>query len=373
MRVALVYDRINKWGGAERVLLTLHELFPEAPLYTIVYDKQKAAWADVFDIKTSFLQHVPFAKGNHEYFGWITPLAAESMIFDEFDVVISVSSADVKAVITKPHTLHINYCLTPTRYLWSHYDEYFKNPLLKFFAYPLTSHLKRWDRVVAHRPDHMIAISTQIQKRIHRFYSKKADLIYPPLSSSFERLSGDKTGQANSTERYFLVVSRLVSYKRVDLAIDACQRLGMRLVVVGKGRQENNLKERAKDANVLFLSEVSDEELRILYKNAEALIVPQEEDFGLVMVEAHYYGTPVIAYNKGGAMDIVQPGKTGELFDDQTPASICNVLTDFDRSQYAKQNFDKSVSRFTSTQFKKAFMSYVNAAYNKHLANYKRK
>src|SRR3990167_9737624 len=166
MKVALVYDRVNKWGGAERVLLALHKIFPDAPLYTSVYDKDKAPWAKVFSVKTSFLQNFPFASGNHEYYAPLMPLAFESFTFDEYDLVISVTSEAAKGIITKPGTLHICYCLTPTRYLWSHFNLYFENPILKFISSPVASYLKTWDRIAAQRPDVMIAISDTVRKRI---------------------------------------------------------------------------------------------------------------------------------------------------------------------------------------------------------------
>src|SRR3990167_8750422 len=153
MKVALVYDRVNKWGGAERVLLALHKIFPDAPLYTSVYDERKAAWEKVFRVKTSFLQNFPFASENHEYYALLMPLAFESFSFDEYDLVISVTSEAAKGIITKPGTRHICYCLTPTRYLWSGYDEYFKNSFFRFISKPIILYLRLWDKKAAKRPD----------------------------------------------------------------------------------------------------------------------------------------------------------------------------------------------------------------------------
>src|SRR3990172_1252396 len=163
-KVAIVYDRVNKWGGAERVLLTLHEMFPDAPLYTSVYDEKNASWAKVFsNIYTSFLQKIPFAKGNHEFLAPLMPLAFESFNFNDYDLVISVTSEAAKGIITKSGTTHICYCLTPTRYLWSGYEEYFKNPILKFISKPFVSYLRMWDKIAANRPDKIIAISTEVK------------------------------------------------------------------------------------------------------------------------------------------------------------------------------------------------------------------
>jgi len=185
MKVALVYDRLNKWGGAERVLLTLHKMFPEAPLYTSVYDKKKTPWALRFNsgqakIKTSFLQRFPFAT-HHELFAILMPIAFESFTFDEFDLVISVTSEAAKGIITKPHTKHICYCLTPTRYLWSGYEDYFKNDLLRFFSRPAVVYLRFWDKIAAQRPDKFIAISKEVQGRIKKYYGRESEVVYPPL------------------------------------------------------------------------------------------------------------------------------------------------------------------------------------------------
>jgi len=168
MKVALVYDRVNKWGGAERVLLALHEIWPDAPLYTAVYDPKRAPWAKVFDVRPSFLQHFPFAKSHHELYPWLTQMAFESFSFDEYDVVISVTSAEAKAIITKPRTLHVCYCLTPTRYLWSGYETYQETTrgLVKQLHRWMVPHLRKWDMVASSRPDYYIAISKRVKERI---------------------------------------------------------------------------------------------------------------------------------------------------------------------------------------------------------------
>ena len=182
MKVALVYDRLNKWGGAERVLLALHKLFPQAPLYTSVYDSQKASWAKVFDVRTSFLQNFPFAM-YHELYAPLMPLVFESFNFDEFDLVISVTSEAAKGIITKPKTKHICYNLTPTRYLWSGYSEYFKNPIFRFLSLPVIVYLKFWDKIAAQRPDKYIAISKEVQSRISKYYGRESVVVYPPVES----------------------------------------------------------------------------------------------------------------------------------------------------------------------------------------------
>src|SRR5258706_1324843 len=180
MRVALVYDRVNKWGGAERILLALHRIFPNAPLYTSVYDRKRAPWAQVFRVKTSFLQEIPFIKSHHELFPFLMPIAFESFSFDEYDFVISVTSESAKGIITRPSTAHICICLTPTRDLWSGYEEYFKNFFLLIFTKPILINLKSWDKTASEREDELIAISKEVKRRIKKYYKKKSKILYPP-------------------------------------------------------------------------------------------------------------------------------------------------------------------------------------------------
>lgn len=266
MKVALVYDRINKWGGAERVLLALKELFPDATLFTSVYNKDSASWADVFDIKTSFLQHIPFAKTHHEAFASLMPLAFESFSFDAYDLVISLTSEAAKGIITKPSTKHICLCLTPTRYLWSGRDEYFENKFLKFVATPVLWYLRQWDMIAASRPDMFLAISKEVQQRIKRYYHKDADVVYPPLL-----LKSTNTPPAGSG--YFLVVSRLIPIKKIDIAIKACNKLQVPLKIIGVGSQEVNLKSIA-GPTISFLGSLTDSQVVGYYKGCTALLFP---------------------------------------------------------------------------------------------------
>lgn len=377
MKVAIVYDRVNKWGGAERVLLSLHNIFPDAVLYTSVYDEDKAKWAKKFKIKTSFLQSVPFARRNHEFFAPLMSLVFESFDFGEFDLVISVTSEAAKGIITKPNTKHLCICLTPTRYLWSGYEHYFSNPLLKFFSKPIVSYLRKWDIMAAQRPDLMIAISETVQSRIKEYYNRDSRVIYPPSrllddSSLFiERKKSTKnvpnyklrTTNHQPESNYYLVVSRLsklTAYKRVDLAIKAANKLKVPLKVVGSGRDFEYYKRMAGDT-VELVGEVSDQELSEYYKNCKALIFPGEEDFGLVMVEAQSYGKPVIAYRAGGATEIVVEGRTGELFNDQTVESVIDVLKSFDISSYNKTECISNAKRFSVDVFEKEIKKLVNS------------
>ncbi len=360
-KVALVYDRVNKWGGAERVLLTLHEMFPDAPLYTSVYDEAKAPWAKIFPkVYTSFLQGIPFAKGNHELLGWLMSLAFESFStgggarFDKYDLVISVTSEAAKGIITKPGTYHICYCLTPTRYLWSHYDLYFKNKLLRFISQPFINYLRKWDKMAAQRPDEIIAISTEVKNRIKKYYGRDSEIIFPPVKTPEVAIVNHSRGG------HYLVVSRLVPYKKVDLAVKAFNKLKLPLVIIGTGNQIDNLKLIANN-NIKFAGQVSEEELIRYYKGARALIMPQEEDFGIAAVEAQFFGVPVIAYKKGGSLDTVAEGKTGTFFLRQEVDSLASVVAQFnERPVFNRPSLVENARRFSKDNFKKAIMGFLN-------------
>lgn len=356
-KIAIVYDRVNKWGGAERVLLILHSMFPEAPLYTSVYDPKKAPWAKVFPkIYTSFLQKIPFAKFWHEGLGWLMPLAFESFDFSGYDLVISVTSEAAKGIITRPHTSHACYMLTPTRYLWSHYDIYFKNPVLKLFSKPIVSYLKKWDKIAAQRPDSLIAISTEVQGRIKKYYGRGSEIIYPSIVSGIKY-------QVSRKKNYFLVVSRLVGYKKVDLVVSAFNKLNKKLIIVGTGNQYKRLKKMASD-NIIFAGKVSEKKLQEYYKSAKALIMAQEEDFGLVSVEAQSYGVPVIAYKKGGAQDTVIDGKTGVLFRKQNAKGLYDAIAKFDKISFNHKYIIENAKRFQKGKFERQLQRSLVRSYS---------
>lgn len=354
MKVALVYDRVNKWGGAERVLLALKEIFPDAHLYTSVYDPKNAPWAKSFKIKTSFLQRFSFTRNRHELLATLMPLVFESFNFDDYDVVISITSESAKGIFTKPHTRHICICLTPTRYLWSGYDEYFKNKLLRFFTKPLVLYLRHWDKKASRRPDEIIAISSNVRDRIKKYYGLDSKIIYPPLTIG----SSGKKKSGNKDKGYFLVVSRLVPYKRVDLAVRAATKLGFPLKVIGVGSELEMLQGIA-GPTVEFLGKVNDFKLVEYYQNAKALIFPGIEDFGLVMVEAQSLGKPVIAFGQGGAKEIVISGKTGELFKEQNPESLMEVLKNFNSARYNSKDCIDNTERFSYMRFEEEMLKVL--------------
>jgi glycosyltransferase involved in cell wall biosynthesis len=364
MKVALVYDRINKWGGAERVLLALHKLFPKAPIFTSVYAPNKAPWASDMEIKPSFLQKYPHAISHHELYPFLMPIAFERFSFTGYDLVISLTSEAAKGIITKPGTKHICYCLTPTRYLWSGYKEYFKDPAFKMLTLPLVSYLRKWDKVAAKRPDRLIAISKEVQGRIKKYYDIDAMVIYPPVST----VSNQELGIKNQGKRskmgkgYFLIVSRLskfTRYKRIDLAIQACNELKLPLKIVGEGNWKKELQQMA-GPTIEFVGSVDDTKLNDYYRNCKALLFPAREDFGLSVVEAQSFGKPVIAFRGGGALETITEGKTGLFFDNQTKESLMRALQVFEKMSFDEAICRKNAEKFSYAHFDSSFLKLVN-------------
>ncbi|MFI5265491.1 MAG: glycosyltransferase family 4 protein, partial [Candidatus Levyibacteriota bacterium] len=262
-KIALVYDRINKWGGAERILLLLHEMFPDAPIFTSVYDPFAAPWAKDLDIRASFLERIPYARRHHEFFALLMPMAFESFDFNEYDTVISLTSEAAKGIITKPETLHVCLNLTPTRYLWSEYKTYFPDKLARFLLSPLIFYLQSWDNVAASRPDVYVSISETVKARIKKYYSRDSEVIYPPL---FLKKTVNREPPTENPN-YFLVVSRLsrfTPHKRVELAIQAANRLKLPLKVVGDGDITYFRKMSGKTVEIV--GKVTDSELATYYK-----------------------------------------------------------------------------------------------------------
>ncbi|MCH7641254.1 glycosyltransferase [Patescibacteria group bacterium] len=373
MKTALVYDRVNKWGGAERVLLALNELFPDAPLYTAVYNPKTAPWAKKFpEVIPTFLNKVPYFRDKHELLGTLTPIAFETLDLSGFDLVLSVTSEAAKGVIVRPPTVHICYCLTPTRYLWSYHNFYFKNPptmlgKIPFFYHvskPFVWYARYWDKIAAQRPDVYVAISTAVRKRIKKYYGRDSEVIYPPADIKKFKVSNVSK---LLKEDYFLYVSRLIPYKMADLAIEAFNELGFPLVIVGKGSEEIKFKSLAK-GNIKFVSELTDRQLASYYQKARAFIFPQEEDFGIVAVEAQAAGTPIIAYKAGGALDtVIDPVKakltgqaaTGVFFDNQDKDSLIGAVKRFNRLKFNSEELVKNAEKFSKEIFKNEIIRLV--------------
>ena len=351
-KVALIYDRVNKWGGAERTLQVFFEMFPNATLYTSLYDKKVAIWARRFvKVTPSRLNSFPALRNKHQYLGVLMPLVFESHALDRYDLVISVTSESAKGVITSPDTLHICYCLTPTRYLWSHYDTYFSSKILKSISNPAVKYLKRWEAVASQRPDEIVAISSAVQKRILDYYGRQSRVIHPPLSL-------EKVANKRTKDSFYLLVGRLVGYKKAEIVVKAFNILNEPLVVVGKGSEESSLK-RIASGNITFKKDLSDTQLSELYLSAKALIFPQEEDFGLVAIESISHGTPVIAYGRGGILDIITDKRSGILFDDQSVEGVVSAVKHFQRLAFDSTIVSQDAKKFSKNRFKEKFFKLI--------------
>jgi glycosyltransferase involved in cell wall biosynthesis len=356
MKIALVHDFLMQDGGAERVLSVLAEIWPDAPIFTVVADKRWQKEFGSHKINTSFLEKLPFGRRFYQAYLPFIPLAVKKFNLADFDVILSSSSAFAKGIKTPKNSLHICYCHTPTRYLWNDtcsyleelpYSEFVKKMILEIF--PL---LRKWDIRAANSPQFLIANSKTVERRIGRYYGRTSDIIYPPV----------ETGKFHTAEKignYFLIGGRLVSYKRFDLAIEAFNRLGMPLKIFGAGREYKKLKSIAKK-NIEFLGAVSENEKAKLLGEALAFIYPQEEDFGLTAVEAMASGRPVIAYAKGGALETVIPGLTGELFSDQTWEALAFTIFKFKPENYNPEAIRNFALQFDKEVFKERISQYVN-------------
>lgn len=358
-RIAIVYDRINKFGGAEQVLLALRQAFPHSDLFTSVFDPIGASWVGEWKVHTSFLQHVPFAKRNHEKLALFMPIAFETVDLSRFDIIITVTSEFAKGVLTRPGQLHICYCLTPTRYLWSHTKEY-EGVHFSWLKRLFFTKLREWDYIAGQRPDVMVPISKHVKNRIEKYYRRNvAEVMYPPVQLVDVIKSAERT--------HFLVVSRLVPYKKIELAIQASLQIRTPLVVVGTGSDEPRLKEEAGGSSLItFAGFVSDDTLDELYSTAIALICPQEEDFGIVCLEAQMHGVPVVTYVHSGAVETIIPGKTGLTFDHQTADSLAMALEDVKKREWNPELLKKHARQFEETAFILKMRTYVQQAWEKH-------
>lgn len=358
-KVAIVHDWLTNQGGGERVVWALHQAYPEAPIYTSVFDPEALPQFKGLDVRTSFLQNWPLAKTKHQLFPTLRTMAFESFDLSDYDVVISSSSAEAKGVITKPGTLHVCYCHTPTRYYWSDYAQYRRNtgfgilsPLVRLAMPLVVRRMRMWDFAAAQRVDKFIANSEYVKARIEKYYRQPAEVVNPPIDTSrFSVYEGKRDG--------FVVVSRLIPYKRVDLAVQACTQLGLKLTVIGDGSELDKLKDIA-GSTVHFAGRLTDEEVAEALGRAQAFLFTAEEDFGLTPLEAMACGTPVIAYGKGGATETVVAGKTGEFFAEQTVQSLVAVLRDFDASKYRSAEIRQHAEGFDQAVFIKKIHKFID-------------
>lgn len=365
MKIALVHDYLKEYGGAERVLEALHEMFPQAPVYTAYYNpKGLGPHADRikhWDIRTSWLQSFPFADILLSPFRIFAPLIFESFDFKGYDLVISSCSIYFsKAIITGPDTLHLSYIHTPPRYLYGYTTSfnYKKNPVTKVLGEIANFFLRIYDFETSQRPDVLIANSDNVASRIKKFYRRDSVVIYPPVDVA--EISKGISNKPQSRD-YFLSLSRLVRGKGVDLVIKACNQARVKLKVVGAGPELENLKSIAGET-IEFVGEVSDQERVKIYQGAKALIVASEdEDFGITAVEAQASGTPVIAARSGGYLETVQDGKTGVFFDPDNLDSLVAAIEDFDLTKFSSKDCQKNADKFSTDKFKEKMLELIKS------------
>lgn len=375
MKVALVHDDFMQWGGAERVVEALMELFPDAPVYTLSYDTDVLPKTfPVERLRTSFLQFSTFKKLINVLF-FLHPLVFERFRLNGFDVVISSSTRFAKSIITQPQTVHIAYINTPPRFLWPVTDgfgpaEYTEDsirksfillrPFMKLFLHPLLTVLRMHDFAAAQRIDYLVGNSKNVAKRIRKIYRRDAAVIYP--FADLQRFL-DQPLVSDEQGRYFLIVSRLAAHKRVDIAVRACTNLGLPLKIIGAGPQRPYLESIAGES-IEFLGFVPDEVVVEYMKNARAFIYPQEEDFGITAIEAQALGKPVIAYNEGGAQETVEQDKTGVFFAFQTEAALAEAFQRFETMTFDAAYIREHAKRFSRERFLQDIQNVVSKAYS---------
>jgi len=367
-KIAIVYDWIDKWGGVERLLLHLHDLFPQAPFFTSAVSLQNAQWARSLSITPSFLQSLPLGMRTQRFLlAPLFPLAFESFQFGDYDLVISVTSAFAKGIITQPGTTHICYLLTPPRYLWSHTNDYLSG-VKGFLGNPFFRHLKNWDRVAAARPDGYISISNTTSQRAGEYYAVDSSVVYPPFDTHYwdsQKKVMNKPHERVIPQEYYLWVGRMENYKRPDVIVEAARKKQeSTFVFVGTGSLYKSLMDSA-PKNCIFMGTIPDNELAYLYTHAKALIMPQNEDFGYVSLEAQYHGCPVIAYQAGGACETVLDGITGIFMSEQSASSLLSELARFEQISYnlihSTALMQKKIEeRFGIERFDKQFIYQLN-------------
>lgn len=373
-KIALIHDFLVCSGGAEKVLEVLSGMFPDAPIYTLLYDKDAmhGQFADR-DIRPSFLQKFPrFLRKRYRLLLPLFPVAIEAFDLRDFDIVISSSGAWSKGIVTRLNTKHIAYIHSPMRYVWDYNERYLQEQGSGRFHFGkrlLLSYLRVWDREAADRPDMLLANSRYTKSRIAKYYRRESEIVYPP--ADIATVSEDATEHSPqsvqydrffgyASKEYFLVVSRLTENKKVHLVIEAFNKLSLPLIIVGEGNQMETLKTLAKP-NCILVGWQSEERKKQLYKNARALIFPSEDDFGLVMVEAMSFGVPVIAYVEGGAKEIITEGVTGEFFTSQQPEIIADGVRRFleHKGEYDTNQMQKTLEQFSRNAFETSVRAHI--------------
>jgi len=372
MKIAIVHDYLERWGGAEQVLKALLEIFPEANVFTLIYDKEKIKdFINVKNVNTSFANRMPkFIKKRKRYLLPLMPVFVENFNLRDYDVVISSSSAFAKGIIVRPKTLHICYCHSPMRFVWDWRLEYRKEQkkgrIINAVIGMMANYLRLWDFSSAQRVDYFIANSQNVANRIEKYYRKESKVIYP-FAKKLRDLPPSERGIEGVLKPYFLIISQLAPYKRIDLAVEAFNKLDLPLVVAGEGKEKKHLQKIAK-SNIKFLGFVPEKQKWQLLENCEALIFPGEEDFGITMVEAMEAGKPILAFKKGGALEIIKEGETGEFF--EYPCVEC-LTEGVKRLREKMKYFDqekirKEAQKFSKEKFKENFEKYFKEVLKIH-------
>jgi glycosyltransferase involved in cell wall biosynthesis len=365
-RVALAHDYLNQNGGAERVVEQLHTLFPDAPVYASIYDRERMPDAyREWEIHSSFMQHLPGVMRHHQPYLPLYPLAMASFNLREYPLIVSSSSAFGKGVRVPTGALHVCYCHAPMRFAWN-YEAYASREgfgrAVDLGIRPLLAALRRWDRATSDRVDHFIANSRTVAVRIARIYGRDATVIYPPVET--ERYA-PPAGTPEEPEPFFFLVSRLVPYKRIDLAIQAANALGARLEIASTGRDRARLEAMA-GPTVRFLGWVSDEEKREKYARCTATLFPAEDDFGIAQLEAMAAGRPVVAYGRGGSAESVRDGVTGILFGAQTVEAMMDAMRRVQTQSWDRATIIAHARRFDAAVFRARMADFLVDAWRRH-------
>ena len=369
LKVVLVHDFLNQYGGAERVLEVMREIFPEAPIYTLLYDKEKMRGKfKGVDIRPSFLQKFPkFLRKRHKWLLPLMPTAPETFNLREYDLVVSSSSAFAKGIIVKPKTIHICYCHSPMRYSWDwnekYLDEQGLGPKRRILARLLLNYIRMWDRVAADRVDFFIANSHATQAKIKKYYGRESAVIYPPVEiDSFEVSPQVYRGETSNSYGYFLIVSRLSPYKKIEMAVEAMNKLNLPLVVIGEGSPKyvKYLKSIA-GPKTKFLGWMPDEKIKKYYSECRAFLFPGEDDFGIAPVEAMSFGKPVIALRRGGATETIIEGETGEFFNELTIEVLADAVRRFQENEktYDPEKIWERAKEFSKEKFRENFLREI--------------
>ncbi|MFA5157830.1 MAG: glycosyltransferase [Patescibacteria group bacterium] len=357
MNIALVHDWLTEYAGADKVLFELKQIYPEADIYTSIYDADKVPQFKKYKVYTTYLQKFPLAKKLRSIMVPLMPLAFEQLDLSKYDLVISNSTSAAKGIITRPNTCHISYCHTPTRYLWM--PEMDSRASTSWLRRRVNKTLKVWDIAAVARVDAFIGNSKNIQNRIRKYYQRDSEIVAPPVNTAYYHPEQEEIEKKD----FYLFVGRLIPYKKTDIVIEAFNNLGLELRIIGTGSEEKRLKTMAKN-NIKFLGRASDEVLYDNLKSAKAVIFPSEEDWGIVPVEAMACGTPVIAYGAGGATETVIAGKTGEFFVKQTAESLMATVKNFNPNKYKFDDLRLQAEKFSTETFRKNFKDTVDKLYS---------